>query len=259
MSRRRKKNRTDQVAQENRNISREKELMNRPINPGDPLVKALLNDLATASNSEALDIALKIQQFIRGDASLLSRPESGPQISKLKEKAHNMDKAEEAYNRDKERFMEEVINSAPKLTEAQRAKKIAEGKAIFEQARTMASAVQATKKLRFREKLTKEPKETISVAGIERTVKMGNSSHKVIEPEVIQIMDMQWVLKPGIHEVPRTVAELYRQRKQTQMENMQRESALREYKEMSTLQKQLDAIGSSFGSGGEKLQINGGL
>jgi len=257
MARRRKRrNSSAQVDPDLRDVRREKEILSRAVDPNSSLMKAVMEELPDASNVEALRIALALQKEIRGKASLLSRPEASAEVNRLFAQAEKMDKASEQYETDRVRFVEDVLERANHLTGERLEREKAKGMEVFKTMRAKTAAENSVKRLEFMARLNAEPKETVLIPGVERMVKVGGALRRILEPEVVRIMDVEYVLTPGSHEVPRTIANALRERRKSQLENEERKKAMSAYKDIHTLQKTLDSIGEQFGSGGEKLIIN---
>jgi hypothetical protein len=80
----------------------------------DPAVKALVDGtFEKASNLNALDISLMLQQIVRGQTSILhNQDQQAQELAKLREKMDRYDKDAEKWEKDKEKFIDEVNKRA---------------------------------------------------------------------------------------------------------------------------------------------------
>lgn len=245
------------LVQEKRDIRAEEEFLDQQVdfsklgNYGDDaLLKAIVYDLPNASEAEAMELALQLQKRLRGDASLLENPEMSDMIQGIREEAREIDKAAEAYERSKETFVDDVIASAPKLTDAQRDKLVAKGKAEFKNLVQKARADKAYKKLRLMEMLKQAPEVEIAVAGHYRNV----SGQMRIEPETISIMGVNFRLSPGVHKVPKPIADVYqgmiadRRHRDAKERLLRGEGSQMGTYDQATLDQKLQEVNQEFGS-----------
>jgi ClpP class serine protease len=210
--------------------AREAEILNAPIDTSNKAIEALMSpEFEQMSNLNAAQIALIIQQVVRGEMSLVAQ-QNQEQIARIYERQEAIDKrvAEElAANR---KFVEDVLDRAErtvKRTGEEHDKLIAQGLAQYEQARQTAVAKRAVKNMQFRQKINSEPKVmVISPGQLVTTMEHGHQVTKIVAEEV-RIADMRWVLPPGIPvEVPKTVAGVLEQRRASQIETAKRAELL---------------------------------
>lgn len=261
MSRGRRKKRITKprahVVQSKRDIRAEEEFLGQDLDLNklgdygdDALLRAIVYDLPNASEAEAMELALQLQKRLRGDASLLENPEMSDVIQGIREDARAIDKAAEAYERSNETFVDDVIANAPKLSDAERDKLVAKGKAEFKDLVRAARANKATKKLQLMAMLRQAPEVEITVAGQYRNMK----GQMRIEPEVISLMGVQFRLAPGVHKVPKPIADMYHNMMEDRRHRAAKERLLAgEGSQMgtydqATLDQKLQEVNQEFGS-----------
>jgi hypothetical protein len=190
----------------------------------DPLVRVLLTELPTATNERALEIALALQQLLRGDQSYLSDPAHAEAVPKLREEWAKMDKTAEDYDKDPLRFAEEVYERAMKKLPTGdalarlRAEAAQKTKAIFQSV----GVKRAMERANIDRELQYGPKVEIDVPPLIETRKSGDSYTAVQVPLVLRFKDRTFVLKPGKQTVPALVAGLFQQWKRGQDEGSAR-------------------------------------
>ena len=190
----------------------------------DPLVRVLLTELPTATNERALEIALALQQMLRGEQSYLADPAHADAVPKLREEWAKMDKTAENYDKDPLRFAEEVYDKAMKALPTGdalarlRAEAAQKTKAIYQNA----GINRAIERARVDKELQYGPKVEIDVPPMIETRKSGDSYTAVQVPLVLRFKDRTFVLKPGRQTVPSIVAGCFRQWKRGQDEGTAR-------------------------------------
>jgi len=201
-----------QIVEEYRDLDRETEFLSQDVDIAhlgdygdDALIKSLIYELPEASEAEAMEIALALQKRLRGKASLLENPDMDDVVRDIKEQAVEIDKAAEAFNRDSESFIESVIAAAPKMTDQQRSKLQAKGHQQYKKAVTSTKASKHVKQLQAQQRLKDEPVVNLAVAGVPRII---GGKHRLL-PERVQLMGLTFTLTPGMHRVPKSVADAY--------------------------------------------------
>lgn len=232
----------------------ELEQMNRVVNlngEGEaPAVQALLDeDFVQMSDLNVTDIALMLQQIIRGQKALLTNvEENAREINMLREKMAKNDLAVEARMKEQRSEIEEVLDRAEKLkaTGSQKDKIIAQGAQQFTKALQEARASNSLSKRKFEEKLKKEKQVQVISPGVWQTVREGQSMTPKIFPEEIRIKHLRFLLQPGIPTmVPQSVAETLANRRKSQQETEQRKSMLSKQMEQTKLVDQWSKVGGS--------------
>jgi paraquat-inducible protein B len=234
--------------------AREAEMLGRPINPsgeGEPeAIKALMSpEFEKMSNLDAAQVALLLQEIVRGQNSLLANYEqTNVQIARIMERQDQVDREIAERMEEQKKFVEDVLDRAESLKRTGEAqdKLIAQGLAQYEQARQTAVAKRATKNLAFRETLKNEPKVVVISPGqLVTTMDHGHQVTKII-PEEVRIADLRWVLPPGIPvEVPQTVAGVLEQRRASQIETHKRAELLGKNLEATKLAEEWSKVGGS--------------
>jgi hypothetical protein len=217
MSRKRRKNRRKPRAhfvEDKRDHHQEQEFLNSEVNLGtlghygdDALVRAIVYELPEADEQEAMEIALAVQKRLRGDASLLEAPELSEDLDAIREEAAEIDRAAEAWEKDQQNFIEDAFRNAPKLSKEQREKLAVKGREQWKQTVSYLKAGKHTKQLHMMDQLQREPLEEIHVMG--RTV-MKKGKPRIL-PDVVRVLGIRFTLTPGIHKVPMTIANAYRE------------------------------------------------
>ena len=228
--------------------AREAEILNRPLDTSNEAIKGLMSpEFEQMSNLNAAQIALMLQQIVRGEMSLIAQQNS-VEIAKIYERQDAVDKQVAAALEANQKFIEEVLDRAEDLkrTGAENDKLVANGVAQFQEARAKAVASKAAKNIAFRQKVNSEPKVlVISPGQLVTTMEMGSQVAKIIAEEV-RIADMRWVLPPGIPvEVPQTVANLLSERRASQLETAKRAELLSRNLETTKLAEEWSKIEGS--------------
>jgi paraquat-inducible protein B len=230
--------------------AREKEILNSPPDMSNQTVKALMSpEFERMSNLDASQIALMLQEIVRGQNSLLANAQQNTvEIARLRERQDQVDREIAERLASQNKFVEEVLDRAEKLqrTGEERDKLIAKGVEQYQEARAKAVASKAAKNLAFRQKINSEPKVTVISPGqLVTTMEMGSQVAKIIAEEV-RIADMRWVLPPGVPvEVPKTVADYLTERRASQLETNQRAELLSKNLETTKLAQEWSKIGGS--------------
>lgn len=230
---------------------KEQEALNTPVRldgKGEaPVVQDLLSpDFLQKSNLEASEIALFLQQIIRGQNSLLEQ--NSQQIASLRERQDQIDQRiadELASNR---KFIEEVLDRAEDLkrTGLEHDKLIAQGVAQYEKAKQDAAAMQAIKTLEYEQQLAREEKVMVVSGGQLITTMQNGQQVAALIPEEVRIRHKIWVLPPGIPvNVPKSVAEFLAQRNESKIETAKRQAILQKNYEVPKLAEEWNKIGGS--------------
>jgi hypothetical protein len=234
--------------------AREAEILAKPINPsgeGEPeAIKKLMSpEFEKMSNMDAAQVALLLQEIVRGQNSLLANYEqTNVQIARIMERQDQADREIAERLEEQKKFVEEVLDRAESIrrTGEEKDKLIAQGVAQYQEARATAVAKRAAKNIAFREKISKEPKVmVISPGQLVSTMDHGHQVTKIL-PEEVRIADMRWVLPPGVPvEVPRTVAGVLEQRRASQIETHKRAELLGKNLEATKLAEEWSKIEGS--------------
>lgn len=198
----------------------------------DPAVKAMLSpEFAEMPNSQALDIALALQDLIRGQNSILSnQKEQAEELGKLRERMDKYDKAEEAWKKDRAGFIEKVRSRAEDLRiEDPKEKARLQARVAKElQAEIQRQVAEQTlQESKLKQMLETMPKVIVTSPGKLESVNEGGVIHQRLVPEVIKLRNFSFVLQPGVPtEVPQLIAEEFYSRQRVQQENMERKALL---------------------------------
>jgi hypothetical protein len=237
----------------------EEETLNQTVdttgNDPNPAINALVNeDFIQMSNLDATQIALVLQQIVRGQNSLLTMAQqNSEEIIKLKERQERIDKEAEARFAAQRNEIADVLNRAEKL-KAKGDKKdrlIANGVNQYQKAVQLARANKTVDRLAFEKKLAAEPQEYVIAHGkLITTIENGQQTAKIL-PEEIRIKHKIWYLQPGIPtKVPASVAQVLRDRYASQEETNKLKGMLGKHLHANTLAQEWN---SSKGSGSMPL------
>lgn len=209
-------------------------------NDPSPIVNALMSDnFVQATNFDASEIALLLQQLVRQNSSLLSKIETQQgEIIKLRERQEQIDKQTVERFQSQQKEIADVLNQAEKLklTGDKKDKAIAKGVRMYEKARSEAIAKKAVDRLAFDKLLANQEKETIVSHGQLITVMENGAQVPRVIPEEIRIKHRVWLLQPGVAtEVPKAVADVLRQRRASEAETNQRKAILSKHLEAGKL------------------------
>jgi hypothetical protein len=212
-----------------------------------PAVQALMSpEFEKMSNMDASQIALLLQQIVRGQNSLLEQ--NSIQIAQLRERQDQADREIAERFESQQKFINDVLNRAEDLqrTGIERDKLIAEGVATYQKAKENATANLAAKNLQYAQQLAKEPKVmVISPGQLVTTMEHGQQVVKIINEEV-RIKDKVWRLPIGIPvEVPKSIAEFLSQRRASQTETAKRSELLSKNLEANKLADEWNKIEGS--------------
>ncbi len=230
--------------------AKEAEILNSPADMSNETVKALMSpEFEKMSNLDASQIALMLQELVRGQTSLLANAnQNSIEIARLRERQDQADKEIAARLEQQNKFVEEVLDRAESLKRSseEQDKLIANGVEMYQKARQNAVAKRAAKNLAFRQKMTTEPKTmVISPGQLITTMEYGQQVTKIMAEEV-RIADMRWVLPPGVPvEVPITVAGVLAQRRASQIETGKRHELLSKNLEGTKLAEEWNKIEGS--------------
>jgi len=228
-------------------IINEEEILNRPIdtagNDPNPAVNALMSDeFIQMSNFDASQIALILQQIVRGQNSLLSMAQqNSDDITRLKAKQDRIDKEAEARVLAQRSEIEEILNRAEglKATGDKKDTLIANGVKQYQAAVQSARAHKSVDRLSFEKKLAAEPQEIIVSPGQLITVREGGQLVSKIIPEEVRIKHKVWYLQPGIPtKVPQSVAATLRNRRESQEQTFKLKEMLGKQMEANKLAQQ---------------------
>ena len=192
-----------------KSLSEQAEILNSPVNPAnDPLVRALIEDLGTATNLEAGEIALAIQRVVRGENLEDTNPELA---AKYKEYLADVDADAAAYDASKEAFITTALDEAVQLTDKQKSilnAQTAKKYAFFKQQARMNSA---QKQRWMQDQLENGPKVKVYVEPKVVMGAIGGQPASEIQGVMIRISGVSVYLQPGWNETHPIIADRYKQ------------------------------------------------
>lgn len=211
-----------------------------------------LESLPNMSNKDALDVALVLQQIIRGQDSILENMDKfSTELSHLKEKMAKMDAAAEKFEFDRNKFIEDVNSKADSLraTGDQKDKIIANGVIEAQRQINLARANLSLDRAKFEASIKAERKIKVISPGKYETRIVGGQQTAVIVPEVIRLFHMQWILPPGVEvEVPESVAKRISDIRVSSIETQRRQESLQKNLDQDALVLETDRINKEFKS-----------
>jgi multidrug efflux pump subunit AcrB len=215
-----------------------------------PAVQALLDpDFVKMTDLNVTDIALMLQQIVRGQNSLIAKAdENAREINMLREKMARNDLTVESRMKEQRSEIEEILDRAEKLkaTGMKKDQIIAQGAAQYTKAIQEARASSSISKKQFEDKLKRQPQIQVLSPGVWQNVREGQSIIPKIFPEEIRIRHLRFILQPGIPTmVPQSVAEALADRRKSQVETGKRKEMLSKQMEQTKLINEWSNVGGS--------------
>lgn len=199
----------------------------------DPAVKALLSEEFTKMNDyDAMQVALAVQQVIKGQASILENQAAlSEHIAKLNERMAKYDDAQRKWEQDKLKFIDEVMEKAEKnrITDQTELARMEGGvRRKLDNLVQEAAIKRARDEETFRLKIAREPKVMVTSAGVLEMRSVEGGATPTLVPEVFTFKRLRFVLPPGEPvEMPRSIAEEYYMQQRRKQEGKERQEALR--------------------------------
>lgn len=244
------------IIPDKRDLVQEQEILAKPSDSFYGTIVERMMDRLHAQDCTALEaqnIGLALQQLLRGDAALLNNmddPAVAEQVAKLREQAAAADRANEKWETDQERFIDEVYTRADKIMPVgdKKTRVIANGMAELQQARVNAKARQAAQQLEFEHRLAHDPKVLVNVqAEFENRTINGVVGMVEIKP-VLKILGRTFVLTPGQQMLPKILAERYEAHQRTLQENEARRTVMKGNLERAEYEQRMAQIDRDFGN-----------
>lgn len=245
--RKRKKKRQLQTA------AREQHLLHQPLNAMPPYILDILKRMVGANEREYAELALQLEKFLKGDASLLEDRSRSDDLNAARQRAYERDKAADAYATNSVKFVDEVMAKADSLKptgDALEREKV-KGAKIMQDAVKVARGGRSTRQLWLDWQLQHGPKETIAVSGWMETIKQGDSRVTVHRPDRLSILGHKITLNPGVREVPSIVAYYYREMQRSRQEHEARTQAAlatKTSRDAGAIERDMVRIDSEYGT-----------
>lgn len=233
------------------------QIMNSEVGDQPAHIQNLMEKYPTAGSvAEAKQIELLLDQYLRGDMSVLSDPNKFNVLQSVMSNAHAADAAMKRADDNLMSTVEQTIHKAesekPTGDELEREK--VKGMKIMEQALSEARAKKSTKAQWLEWQMEHGEKETIAVAGRPEQIRVGDRGIRVVmRPEVLNIMGKRIVLQPGVREVPWIIAVYYREAMEGRHELQAREHAMRLQGHMGQLESGFSRVDEEFGTSHQPL------
>lgn len=234
----------------------------------DPVVQDLVKGkIRKASNKDALDMALALQQIIRGQESILSKVnEQGEEgrktrqeLAELRARMDAMDVAAEKYDADNKKFIQEIMDKAEKLKAvgSDKDKLIAQGAQTYSQEISKARANLVVERQMFDAELERMEQVMVVSAGELQYASVNGQMQAKLFPEEVRIKHRVWTLKPGVPTmVPKVVAQALERKRLTQAETEERQLAMSKNLNGSELEKEQARISQKYGSSQEAVPVS---
>ena len=235
----------------------ERERLNSPVRMDgageDRVVQEMLSDnFVKAKDTEAAYIAKALAELLTGQQMTTD------QINKLMSRFERIERAQEAWENDKQKFLDDIdARSRALLTNDphKKDKYAAEFMSAAKEAREQAVAQESMSRIMFHQQMESEPKETITSSGIMEIYREGESLIPRVMPEVISIKDRKWVLMPGVPtEVPHTVAVRFREIQATRASLEERKNLMKDGRNESRMvSAEWQKINQKYKTGGDTM------
>lgn len=219
----------------------------------DPAIQALQN-FGEKSNVEAFDIALQLQQIIRGQNSMLANYEKmSDQIAKMRQRMAAMDEQAAKWETDRQRWLEEVTARADRvrLTEEGQEKARAQAGIDLAAETQKARARITVDRAEYDAWLKTQPFETVVSPGKVIMVSEGGQQTAKLIAEEVRVKHRIWQFPPGVpKDVPAPIAQILRDRRRSEAETQERMDAMKRNMESSLLEQKMKEIDNKYGSNG---------
>lgn len=216
----------------------------------DPAIKALLSPkFVEGTNKEALEIAIALQQILKGQS--LMEQKFSDELSHIRQKMADMDRDAERWEMDRQRWLDEINAAADNLrATGEELEKIKAHASVDMQKKVEeARASIIVDKQMFDAALAREPKESVTSPGVVMTVMENGAQVAKLYPEEICIKHRRWILQPGVpQELPLSVANVLRNRRKSAAETAERQAAMKKNMEYSELDARLREIDKKYKS-----------
>lgn len=217
-----------------RDEARELEALNAPVEGEQgqsPAVRALLSEqFVHAPDAQALDVALALQQLVRGQSAILSNlDEQNRQLNQLRARMAAYDEAAQKWEQDRAKFLQETRDQADKvrLTGDRLASAQAKAGIEFQAAVTAARADAAVDRLQFDAAIRAMPKVIVRHSGIPTQIVEGGMVVTRLMPLTLRLRHLTFTLPPNEDvEVPQVVADRLAELTRSRQETAERKQAL---------------------------------
>lgn len=230
----------------------------------DPAVGATLSKaFMEMTQKQVVELGLVMQKLVEGQNSLLERLDrndqrASDQIRELRERADKMDKATEAWEKDRAKFIEDVYNRTEKIKQTgdELEKTKAQFAEEFQKKVLEARAEIVTDNLSFDERLRNMRTVTVRSPGVLETGMEGGQNVQRLVPEVIRIKRKIWVLPPNQDVVvPEIVAQRLEEKRRSEQETDERKRVLSRQGNSIELARSWVDINKKSGSNTDAMRI----
>lgn len=198
--------------------------MNSPVSPtNDPIIRALINDMQTATNAEAGEIALAMQRVIRGENLDDTHPDLA---NKYREVLATMDQDAAAFVENKKTFIETAYDEAAQSTEKEKVGLREKANARMNEHRAMAKMRSSDKVRWMTDQLKHGEKVKVYVEPKVQMGSIGGQPASAIEGVMIRINGVSVYLEPGENWTHPIIAQRYEQIKRSAQETLKRKALL---------------------------------
>lgn len=237
----------------------------------DPPVQAVLSDdFINASDQEALDRVLPLQQLVRGLDSILSKLEQSDErtqkaLQQMRERMDAYEKVADRWETDREKLLTEIREAGDKLLMSPEEREKLQARVVQEQQREVQKAMAAARMSRtsFKQQIMQEPRESVIDPGEVITYRERGQLKSKIVDRVIRIRGVSIRIPAGKPtEIPVTFATRLREIRAEQEETEARKRLLSaegglkgEDKKDTNMAANWDSINREYGSPSSAIPI----
>lgn len=248
-----------------RDYNREQEILQKPVSDfsgageAEVVQDILSDDFVEMGEAEALDLALALQQLVRGQASILANQQNMEgELARLKADAERRDRVMEEYKADQEKFFQRVREEGQSLKADEQTK--ARMLERSQQTLSEMTAFHRHEKNAVREKMRNEPKESVVWPGESFLSREGSQAVQRSRPLVVHINGETFTAKIGdVVQVPQCVAARLREIERTKEENNERRKVLSAEQSDTFVAGKWAKINAKFGSPTQGFLARGDL
>ena len=189
----------------------------------------LLKANSATTSRDALEAHLLLEKFVMGKFSKLGDPKQADKLNQLRETAAARDTAQEAWETDREGFVEGVFNQTEKkkLVGARKDNAKAKTAHLIQEAITGELSNQRLKRAELDHKIAHEPHVDVQASGKWVNIGRAGQATPVLEAERVNIMHRQYIFQPGLNQnVPKVFADQYEQITNSRAETAEREAVM---------------------------------
>ena len=189
----------------------------------------LLKANSATTSRDALEAHLLLEKFVMGKFSKLEDPKQADKLNQMRTTAAARDAAQEAWETDREGFVEGVFDQTEKkkLIGEQEATAKAKTAHLMQEAIAGELSNQRLKKAELDYRIAHEPHVDVQATGNWVSVGRAGNSTPRLEAERVTIMHREYIFQPGLNQnVPKVFADQYEQITRSRAETAEREAVM---------------------------------